>query len=64
MDTYRPNDDYSQFSADQLRQAAQRVKTDMAITATIGKVRPEAVEKSQDLETFLLREAARRDGGR
>lgn len=63
MSTFQPGDDYSDFTPDQLRQAAQRVSTDLATDATIGELRPEYVESQQDLKTYLVNEAARRQQG-
>lgn len=63
MSTHHTGRDYSNYSADQLRQAAQRISEDLARgqeMAGAGGLRPEAVERQQDLQTWMRNEAARR----
>ncbi|WP_328657910.1 hypothetical protein [Streptomyces sp. NBC_00334] len=63
MSTHHTGRDYSDYSADQLREAAQRISTDLARgmeMAGSGGIRPEAVEADQDLQKWMRTEAARR----
>ncbi|MFF2511693.1 hypothetical protein [Streptomyces sp. NPDC058086] len=64
MSTHHADRDYSNYSADQLRQAAQRISTDLArgqAMAGDGGLRPESVERQQDLQQWMRNEASRRD---
>jgi ATP-dependent protease ClpP protease subunit len=65
MSTHHTGRDYSGYSADQLRQAAQRISSDNARALEMageGGIRQEAVERDQDLQKWMRAEAARRDG--
>lgn len=60
-DSYRATDDYSKFSAAELRQAAQSVAADLAQDTTNHSGYSQAyIQQEQDLQTYLLREAERR----
>lgn len=63
MSTHSADRDYSNYSASELRQAAQRISEDLARgmeMAGEGGLRPEAVERDQDLQTWMRNEAGRR----
>ncbi|MPY37271.1 hypothetical protein FNH09_40520 [Streptomyces adustus] len=64
MTTHHSGRDYSGYSADQLREAARRISVDLAREqemAGAGGVRPEGIERQQDLQKWMRNEAARRD---
>jgi putative N-acetylmannosamine-6-phosphate epimerase len=63
MTTHHTRRDYSDYSAAELRQAAQRISADLARAqemAGAGGIRPEAVEEQQDLQKWMRNEAGRR----
>jgi len=60
MTTHHPGRDYSNYTADDLKTAAQRISTDLARGASMANLRPEGVQEQQDLRTWMLREAQRR----
>jgi hypothetical protein len=63
MSTHSADRNYSNYSAAELRQAAQRISEDLARgmeMAGDGGLRPEAVERDQDLQKWMRNEATRR----
>lgn len=63
MSTHHAGRDYSDYSADQLREAARRISEDNARgqeMAGSGGIRPEALERDQDLQAWMRNEATRR----
>ncbi|MFJ9474707.1 hypothetical protein ACIRRI_06785 [Streptomyces mirabilis] len=64
MSTHHSDRDYSNHSASQLREAAQRISSDLARAQEMagdGGLRPEGVERQQDLQQWMRNEASRRD---
>jgi hypothetical protein len=63
MSTHHSDRDYSDYSASQLREAAQRISSDLARAQEMagdGGLRQEGVERQQDLQQWMRNEASRR----
>lgn len=63
MSTHHTGRDYSNYTASELKQAAQRISSDLARAqemAGAGGLRPEGVQEQQDLQKWMRNEAARR----
>lgn len=64
MSTHNERRNYDNFTADELRQAAQRISRDLARGVEMaggGGLNPRGVESQQDLQKWMRNEAARRD---
>jgi hypothetical protein len=60
-----PGRNYDSYSADQLRDAARQINTDLVRAeemAGAGGLRAGAIEQQQDLQQWMRNEAARREG--